>query len=92
MKPEMKYILMAAAVLAILGLILVFVPGDQTNTEYALNKLKIATGFTVLALIFLFGFAVLVEIANGNIDLSGLLSETGVRTALRVRACHASNC
>ena len=68
---------MAAAVLTILGLILVFVPGDQTNTEHALNKLKIATGFTVLALIFLFGFAVLVEIANGNIDLSGLLSETG---------------
>jgi len=51
--------------------------GDKASTEIALNKLKIATGFTLLALIFLFGFAVLVYIANGSIDLSDLLSETG---------------
>src|ERR1700751_435017 len=77
MRAEAKYILMAAVVLVILGVILTFLPGDQASTEIALNKLKIATGFTLLALIFLFGFAVLVYIANGTIDLSGLLSETG---------------
>ena len=77
MKPETKYILMGALVLVIIGLILVYLPGDNTSTQAALNKLKIATGFTLLALIFLFGFAVLVYIANGTIDLSELLSETG---------------
>ena len=77
MKSETKYILLAAAVLVIIGLILVYLPGDPTSTDKALNKLKIATGFTLLALIFLFGFAVLVYIANGTINLSGLLSETG---------------
>jgi hypothetical protein len=58
-------------------LILTQMPGDPTSTAAALNKLKIATGFTLLALVFLFGFAVLVYIANGKIDLSDLLSETG---------------
>jgi hypothetical protein len=77
MKPETKYILMGAVVLVIIGLILVYLPGDNASTQNALNKLKIATGFTLLALIFLFGFAVLVYIANGTIDLSDLLSETG---------------
>ncbi|HEX4230671.1 MAG TPA: hypothetical protein VHZ07_18490 [Bryobacteraceae bacterium] len=77
MKPETKYILMGALVLVILGFILAYLPGDKASTEIALNKLKIATGFTLLALVFLFGFAVLVYIANGSIDLSDLLSETG---------------
>src|SRR3974377_104928 len=77
MKPETKYILMGALVLVIIGLILVYLPGDNASTQNALNKLKIATGFTLLTLIFLFGFAVLVNIANGTIKLSGLLSETG---------------
>jgi hypothetical protein len=77
MKPETKYILMGAVVLVIIGLILVYLPGENASTQNALNKLKIATGFTLLALIFLFGFAVLVYIANGTIDLSELLSETG---------------
>ena len=77
MKSETKYILMGALVLVILGVILIYLPGDQASTQAALNKLKIATGFTLLALIFLFGFSVLVYIANGSIDLSDLLSETG---------------
>jgi hypothetical protein len=77
MKPETRYILMGALVLIILGFLLMYLPGDKASTEAALNKLKIATGFTLLALIFLFGFAVLVYIANGSIDLSDLLSETG---------------
>lgn len=77
MKTETKYILMGALVLVILGFMLTYLPGDKASTEIALNKLKIATGFTLLALIFLFGFAVLVYIANGSIDLSELLSETG---------------
>jgi uncharacterized BrkB/YihY/UPF0761 family membrane protein len=77
MKAETRYILMGAVVLVILGFILAYLPGDKASTEIALNKLKIATGFTLLALVFLFGFAVLVYIANGSIDLSDLLSETG---------------
>lgn len=77
MRPETRYILMGAVILVILGFFLAYLPGDKANTEIALNKLKIATGFTLLALIFLFGFAVLVYIANGSIDLSDLLSETG---------------
>ena len=77
MKSETKYILMGALVLVILGVILTYLPGDPASTQAALNKLKIATGFTLLALIFLFGFSVLVYIANGSIDLSDLLSETG---------------
>lgn len=77
MKAETRYILMGVVVLVILAVILTYLPGDKASTEIALNKLKIATGFTLLALIFLFGFAVLVYIANGSIDLSDLLSETG---------------
>ena len=77
MKAEAKYILLGAAILIAIGIILAFLPGDKASTDVALNKLKIATGFTVLALVFLLGFAVLICIANGNINLSGLLSETG---------------
>ena len=77
MTPEIKYILLAAAVLAVIGAILFFLPSDKGSLDVALVKLKIATGFTVLALIFLLSFAVLVYMANGRIDLSGLLSETG---------------
>jgi hypothetical protein len=77
MRSETRYILMGAVVLVILAFVLAYLPGDKASTDIALNKLKIATGFTLLALIFLFGFAVLVYIANGSIDLSDLLSETG---------------
>jgi hypothetical protein len=77
MRSELRYILLGASILIIIGLILVFLPGDQAFTDAALRKLKIATGFTLLALVFLFGFAVLVYIANGKIDLSDLLTETG---------------
>ncbi len=77
MRAEIRYILLGAVILVILGFILAYLPGDKASTDLALNKLKIATGFTLLALIFLFGFAVLVYIANGSIDLSDLLSESG---------------
>lgn len=77
MSSEAKYISMGAAALILIGVVLRYLPGDAVSTEAALNKLKIATGFTLLGLIFLFGFAVLVYIANGSIDLSGLLSEPG---------------
>lgn len=76
MSSEAKYVSLGAGALVALGFVLKYLPGDPASTEAALNKLKIATGFTLLALIFLFGFAVLVYIANGKIDLSGLLSET----------------
>jgi hypothetical protein len=67
----------ALVLLVFAGIFAYLVPGDMASTQVALNKLKIATGFTLLTLIFLFGFAVLVYIANGSIDLSDLLSETG---------------
>ena len=75
MKTETKYMVLAVVVLIVLGILLTILPGDADHTQLALNKLKIATGFTLLTLIFLFGFAVLVYIANGSIDLSDLLSE-----------------
>jgi hypothetical protein len=77
MRPETRYIIFAAAVLVIIALILGQLPGSDAATHEILNKLKVATGFTLLALVFLFGFAVLMYIASGRIDLSDLLSETG---------------
>jgi hypothetical protein len=77
MRSETRYILFAALVLVVIALILTQIPGSDASTHELLNKLKIATGFTLLALVFLYGFAVLVYIANGKIDLSDLLSETG---------------
>jgi hypothetical protein len=77
MRSETRYILFAALVLVIIALIISQLPGSDAATHELLNKLKIATGFTLLALVFLFGFAILLYIANGRIDLSDLLSETG---------------
>lgn len=77
----LRYIILGAVILAIIGLILFNMNGDQAHTDIALNKLRIATGFTLLALVFLYGFAVLVYIANGKIDLSGLLAEAGTKGA-----------
>jgi hypothetical protein len=82
MKSETRYILMGFVALVVFAAIIAFlVPGDKVATDAALNKLKIATGYTLLALIFLLGFAVLVNIASGNIDLSELLSETDSKGA-----------
>lgn len=52
-------------------LIAVVVPGDPKT------KLVMTIGYGLLALTFLFGMAILVEIIRGNIDLSALLSEDG---------------
>jgi hypothetical protein len=76
MKSAIPYIILGAVILAILAVIIMQLPGTDEATAHLLNKLKIATGFTLLALIFLFGFAVLVSIANGTISLAGLLSES----------------
>ena len=76
-RSELYYIFLGAVILGIVGFILWKMPGDDAHYLVAMNKLRIATGFTLLALVFLFGFAVLVYIANGRIDLSDLLSETG---------------
>lgn len=78
---ELRYIVLSALILAIIGVILWQMPGDAAYTAAALNKLKVATGFTLLALVFLFGFAVLIYIAKGQIDLSDLLSEVGDKGA-----------
>jgi hypothetical protein len=81
MSSGIRYIVLGAVILAIIAAILVYMPGKTDDTIVAMNKLKIATGFTLLALVFLYGFAVLVCIANGSIDLSGLLSEVGDKGA-----------
>jgi hypothetical protein len=78
---EARYVVMAALILAAIGIVLYFLPSDSAHAEAMLNRLKIATGFTVLALVFLFGFAILICIANGSMDLSGLLSEVGGKGA-----------
>jgi len=51
--------------------IAVIVPGDPKT------KLVMTIGYALLALTFLFGMAILVEIIRGTIDLSALLSESG---------------
>ena len=82
MTQEWKYIGLGALILVILGIILWWLPvTGADSTQIILNKLKIAIGFTLLALIFLFGFAILICIANGTMDLSELLSETGSKGA-----------
>ena len=82
MTQEWKYIGMGAVILAIIGIILWWLPVSGADpTQVVLNKLKIAIGFTLLGLIFLFGFAILICIANGTMDLSALLSETGSKGA-----------
>lgn len=77
MNTETRYILLGVAILAIIGAILYVLPGDSASKDIILNKLTIATGFTLLALIFLLGFAVIIAIANGSIDISALLCEPG---------------
>jgi hypothetical protein len=51
--------------------IAVWVPGDPAS------KLIMTIGYALLALTFLFGMAIMVEIIRGTIDLSALLSESG---------------
>lgn len=77
-KSEIVNILLGLAALVVLLSVVAFaVSGTTDDTAIALNKLKIAIGFTLLSIIFLFGFAILIAIAKGAIDLSDLLSETG---------------
>jgi amino acid transporter len=77
-KNEVVNILLGLAALIVLLLVIAFaVSGTPADTAIALNKLKVAVGFTLLAIIFLFGFAILIAMAKGAIDLSDLLSETG---------------
>lgn len=64
-------IVMVVLSLAAAFMIAVFVPGDPKT------KLIMTIGYGLLALTFLFGMAILVEIIRGNIDLSALLSESG---------------
>jgi len=51
-------------------MIALFTKGDH------MARLKLAIGYGLLILIFLFGLMILLEIASGKIDLSLLLSET----------------
>ena len=81
MNTETRYIVLGTVILAVMGTILFYLPGDAASKQIILNKLTIATGFTLLALIFLLGFAVIVAIANGSINISSLLCEPGTDAA-----------
>jgi hypothetical protein len=75
-KSQKIFFLVAVGVVAaIIGLTQWLGPNTVEGTKVAIEKLKIATGFTLLTLIALYAFSVLFAIANGTIDLSGLLSE-----------------
>jgi hypothetical protein len=64
-------IVMVVVSLVAAFLIAVYVPGD------AKTKLTMTIGYGLLALTFLFGMAIMVDIIRGNIDLSALLCESG---------------
>lgn len=71
-RPDVYSLLKSSTVwvLALATIVVVFIPGDH------MAKLKLAIGFGLMVLIFLFGFMILLEIAAGRINLSLLLSET----------------
>lgn len=75
MRSEALRVLLGLILLAVALLVIWNLPGDQANTAAAINRLKIGIGYTLLGVIFLFGFAILIHIAQGKIDLSDLLSE-----------------
>src|ERR1039458_6726434 len=69
-RPDVYSLLKSSTVwvLALATIVVVFIPGDH------MAKLKLAIGFGLMVLIFLFGFMILLEIAAGRINLSLLLS------------------
>ncbi len=69
----MRNLILLSAVLAIATVVIiaVFVPGDPAV------KVKLSIGYSGLALVFLFGLVILLGIALGQIDISGILSEHG---------------
>jgi hypothetical protein len=75
MRSELSRVVLGVVFLTIALFVIWNLPGDQASTAIAINRLKIGVGYTLLALIFLFGFAILIHIAQGKIDLSDLLSE-----------------
>jgi hypothetical protein len=73
---QMFFIVAAVIIAAIIGLTEWLGPQTVEGTKLAIEKLKIATGFTLLVLIALYASSGLLAIANGTIDLTGLLSES----------------
>src|SRR5207237_6242600 len=68
---QVKLLNSATAFVVVVGaMIALFTKGDH------MARLKLAIGYGLLILIFLFGLMILLEIASGKIDLSLLLSET----------------
>jgi hypothetical protein len=70
------FVVAAVVIAAIIGLTQQLGPQTAEAAKLAIQKLTIATGFTLLVLVALCAFSVLLAIANGTIDLTGLLSET----------------
>lgn len=67
-------IMAVAIVLVVATIVALYRPG--TSAEMA-QRLSLAIGYGLAILVFLFGAAILFEIATGNMDLSTLLSESG---------------
>jgi len=63
------FIVMVGVTIASAFVIAVYVPGD------GLTKLKLAITYSLLVLIFLFGFVILAAMASGKIDITELLEE-----------------
>ena len=68
-KPKIAQIV-GLAVIAVIILWLLFKGKPEQN-------LKIAIGYSLLLLVLLWGLAIFIEILQGTIDLSGILSEVG---------------
>lgn len=75
MRTEIWHIGWGIIFLSIALFVIWSLPGDQAGSLAAINRLKVGVGYTLLGIIFLFGFAILIHIAQGKIDLSDLLSE-----------------
>lgn len=73
-KRRAMIIMAVAIVLVVATIVALYRPG--TPAEMA-QRLSLAIGYGLAILVFLFGAAILLEIATGNMDLSTLLSESG---------------
>jgi len=72
MNSKVNGMYLSAVVVAVIGAIIVaspWVPGDPAA------KLKLAVGYALLILVFMFGLAILIAIVQDKINISGLLEE-----------------
>jgi hypothetical protein len=68
-----KHIVIAIVLVGIVALLMILLPGKTDP----MDRLKLAVGYGLAILIFLYGFVILMGLASGEIDISDLLSESG---------------